>query len=42
MDVIRRWITEQLTELMGLEEEVTIMTVINYLEDVSAARWCIG
>lgn len=35
MDIIKRWITEQLAELVGVEDEVTIMMVINYLESVS-------
>ena len=34
MDVIKRWITEQLTEFLGFEEEVTIGLVINLLETV--------
>jgi len=35
MDVIKRWITDQLIEFLGFEEEVTIGLVINYLESVS-------
>lgn len=38
MDVIRRWISEQLAELVGFEDDVTIMTLINYLESVSDSR----
>lgn len=36
MDVIKRWITDQLVEFLGFEEEVTIGLVINYLESVRA------
>jgi len=36
MDVIKRWITDQLIDFLGFEEEVTIGLVINYLESVSA------
>lgn len=39
MDVIKHWITQQLTELVGFEDEVTNMMVINYLEDVSSGIW---
>jgi hypothetical protein len=35
MDVIKRWITEEMTALLGVDDEVTIMTIINYLETVS-------
>ena len=35
MDVIKRWITDQLIDFLGFEEEVTIGLVINYLESVS-------
>lgn len=41
MDVIRRWISEQLAELVGFEDDVTIMTLINYLESVSDSHACV-
>ncbi|EKU20303.1 serine/arginine repetitive matrix protein 1 [Nannochloropsis gaditana CCMP526] len=38
MDVIKRWITDQLVEFLGFEEEVTIGLVINYLESDTDAK----
>lgn len=35
MDVIKHWVSQQVTELMGVEDEVTYMMVINQLESVS-------
>lgn len=34
MDVIKHWVSQQVTELMGVEDEVTYMMVINQLESV--------
>ena len=34
MDVIKKWVTEKLTEALGFEEEVTIGMIINQLESV--------
>jgi len=32
MDVINKWVSERLTEILGFEDEIVIGTVINSIE----------